>query len=156
MATCDPTQLMADAKCLTCLEGKQLQVARLQLLCEIKTGIAALAAEIGPLALGPTKEDIAYNATIILDFDGADYQEIALTGDLDLASSINRPAEGYAKTIAVILDTDGSLRNLTFNANWIFVGAAPSDQVASKRGVLSVTATGPAEADVILAYAVEA
>jgi hypothetical protein len=46
------------------------------------------------------------------------------------------------------------LRTLTFPA-WKFVGAKPSDQAASKIGILTITAFGTADTDIVAAYAVE-
>ena len=43
MATCDVTQLMADAKCFLCLRGKQFDVAIAQLLCDINAVASAAA-----------------------------------------------------------------------------------------------------------------
>lgn len=155
MATCDIEQLVADGKCFGCLEQKQMQAVLLQLLCELKAKIEALVAAIPaptPADEGPTAEDLVYATPLTLDFDGADYQTVALTGDIDFSASTNRPAVGYAKAIAVIIEADGSDRALSFNASWTFVGALPTQIVASKVGVLSVTAVGPDETDVICAY----
>lgn len=162
MATCDPATVMADGKCFQCLGPREMDAARLQLICDLKgqlesmaTVINNLITAINDLQAGPTHEDLVYAATTVLNFDGADYQTVALTGDIDFASSLNRPAAGYAKAIAVIIEADGSDRTLTFNANWTFMGTAPADIAANKVGVLSLTATGPAEADVVCAYYVE-
>ena len=159
MATCDVDQLMADGKCFTCLEPKQMQAVLLQLICELQETIDILIAAIPPAPtpdLGPTVEDLVYAAAIDVDLDGADYQRVALAGDIDFSATLNRPATGYAKAVAIIITADGSDRNLTFNANWTCVGTAPTQTAAGKVGVLSITALGPAETDVIYAYQEEA
>jgi hypothetical protein len=159
MANCDITQLMADGKCFTCLEPKQMQAVLLQLVCELQTGMTELITEINTLIAatgGPTASDLVYATPMTLDLDGADYQTVALTGNINFSATSNRPALGLAKAIAVIIEADGSIRTLTFNANWTFVGTLPADIQANKVGVLSVTAVGPNETDVICAYQEEA
>lgn len=155
MATCDIEQLMADGKCFGCLEPKQLAAVQLQMLCELKDRIETLIAAIPAAEVGPTHEDLVYAASLDIDLDGADYQTVAITGDLDFNGTLNRPVAGLAKAVAVIIEADGSDRTLTFNANWTFMGTAPVDIAANKVGVLSITATGPNETDVICAYYVE-
>lgn len=156
MATCDIEQLIADGKCFGCLEPKQLAAVQLQMLCELKERIEALVAAIpAPAEEGPTHEDLVYAASLDIDLDGADYQTVVLAGNLDFNGTLNRPTVGLVKAVAVIIEADGSDRTLTFNANWTFMGTAPVDIVANKVGVLSITAKGPAETDVICAYYVE-
>jgi hypothetical protein len=159
MANCDVQQLVADGKCFDCLEPKQMQAVLLQLVCELKEQIEALVAAIPtptPPDEGPTAEDLVYATPMTLDFDGADYQTVALTGVISFSASTNRPTVGYAKAIAVIIEADGSDRALSFNANWTFVGTEPTQIAANKVGVLSLTAVGPDETDVICAYQEEA
>ena len=62
-------------------------------------------------------------------------------------------AIGRSKTIKIT--TDATLRTLTFPA-WKFVGALPTDQAASKVGILTITSFGTTDADCVAAYAVEA
>lgn len=136
-----------------------MEAAKIQLLCNLKAQLETLSLVVDQLITelesGPTHEDLVYAATTILNFDGADYQTVALTGNIDFASSLNRPVAGFAKAIAVIIEADGSDRTLAFNANWTFMGTAPVDIAANKVGVLSLTATGPNETDVVCAYYVE-
>lgn len=152
MANCDVEQLMADGKCFACLEPKQMNAVLLQLVCELQEAVDALVVAIGAAATGPTAEDLVYATPMTLDFDGADYQTVALTGDIDFSASTNRPTVGLAKAIAVIIEADGSDRALSFNANWTPIGAVPTQVAAGKTGVLSLTAVGPAETDVLYAY----
>jgi hypothetical protein len=137
---------MNAGKCFMHLGQKAQQALRLQLLCEISSRISAAVG--GAL----TVEALAYAASINVDFDGADYQTVALTGPIALAASLNRPVTGRAKTVSLILTADGTDRALTYNANWTVIGAAPTQVSASKTGVVSLTAIGPNETDVILAY----
>lgn len=152
MATCDVEQLMADGRCFTCLEPKQMQAVLLQLLCELEANVTTVATELAALegAL-PTVEDLTYAASIDIDLDGADYQRITTAGDLDFNGTLNRPAVGFAKAVMVRIYADAN-RNLTFNASWVVVGAAPATITANKVGVLSITCLGPDETDVIYAY----
>lgn len=154
MATCDVEQLMADAKCFMCLGHKESQIVLLQLLCELQAGIESLVASIP--ATGPTVADLVYATPLTLDFDGADYQRLALTGVINFSASTNRPGAGFAKAIAVVVTADGSNRALSVNANWTCIGAVPTQVTANKTGVLSLTALGPAETDVIYVYQEEA
>lgn len=140
---------MNDAGCFSCIGVKERQALKLQLLCEIKNSIAGLAPTP---ATGPTVEAIAYAASIDIDLDGADYQTLALTGDIDFNATANRPAAGFAKAVAVVMTADGSDRNITYNANWTVIGAAPAAIAANKSGVFSITALGPNETDVLIVY----
>lgn len=88
--------------------------------------------------------------TTALDFSGDQLQTISISANTTFTTS-NR-AIGKSKTIKIT--TDATLRTLTFPA-WKFVGAKPSDQAASKIGILTVTAFGSADTDIVAAYAVE-
>ena len=89
--------------------------------------------------------------TTALDFSGDQLQTISISANTTFTTS-NR-AIGKSKTIKIT--TDASLRTLTFPA-WKFVGAKPTDQAASKVGILTVTCFGTADTDIVAAYAVEA
>lgn len=89
--------------------------------------------------------------TVALDLTDNDFQTISISANTTFTTS-NR-ANGRSKTIRII--TDGTLRTLTFPA-WVFVGALPADQAASKTGILTITAFGTSDTDIVAAYAVEA
>jgi len=89
--------------------------------------------------------------TVALDLTDNDFQTISISANT-VFTTANR-ASGRSKTIRII--TDATLRTLTFPA-WIFVGTAPIDQAASKTGILTITAFGTADTDIVAAYAVEA
>jgi hypothetical protein len=152
MATCDIEQLVADGRCFGCLEPKQMQAVLLQLVCELQAQIAVLVAAIPAQDTGPTSEDLVYGTPLTLDFDGADYQTIALTGNINFSASANRPALGLAKVIRVVIQADGTDRTLSFNAGWICIGATPAGILASANGLLTVMALGPDETDVVFVY----
>lgn len=88
--------------------------------------------------------------TVALDLTDNDFQSISISANTTFTTS-NR-ASGRSKTIRII--TDGTLRTLTFPA-WVFVGTEPTDQAASKTGILTITAFGTADTDIVAAYAVE-
>jgi len=90
------------------------------------------------------------STTTALDFSGDQLQTISISANTTFTTS-NR-ATGKSKTIKIT--TDGSTRTLTFPA-WKFVGAKPSDQAGSKIGILTLTAFGTADTDIVAAYAVE-
>lgn len=93
-----------------------------------------------------------YAATSNLDFSGADYIEISLTGDITFTTS-NRAAP---KSITVFIVGDVVPRNLFFPVGWIFVGGtAPTMIGAGKVGVLTATCRGANDADIVFAYAVQ-
>ena len=90
------------------------------------------------------------STTTALDFSGDQLQTISISANTTFTTS-NR-ATGKSKTIKIT--TDGSTRTLTFPA-WKFVGAKPSDQAASKIGILTISCFGSADSDIVAAYAVE-
>ena len=88
--------------------------------------------------------------TTALDFSGDQLQIISISAATTFTTS-NR-AIGRSKTIKIT--TDGSTRAFTFPA-WKFVGTKPTDQAASKIGILTITCFGTADTDIVAAYAVE-
>lgn len=94
-----------------------------------------------------------YSATTDIDLTGStSLTTITLTGNLTLTTS-NRAA-GRSKTIRII--GDGSIRNLTFPAGWVFVGSsAPSSIAANKTAILTITFFGSNDSDCVAAWAVQ-
>jgi hypothetical protein len=90
------------------------------------------------------------STTTALDFSGDQLQTISISANTTFTTS-NR-AIGKSKTIKIT--TDATLRTLTFPA-WKFVGAKPTDQAASKIGILTITCFGTADTNIVAAYAVE-
>jgi hypothetical protein len=90
---------------------------------------------------------------VALDFAAlnAQYRMISLTGDLELTTS--NLANG--RTLVLRLACDATERTFTFPADWVFIGTKPSTIAASKTAVLSLTAFGTANTDVVAAYAVQ-
>lgn len=88
--------------------------------------------------------------TATLDFSGDQVQTISISANTTFTTS--NLAAGKSKTIKIT--TDGTLRTLTFPA-WKFVGTKPTDQAASKVGILTLTSFGTTDADCVAAYAVE-
>ena len=88
--------------------------------------------------------------TTTLDFSGDQLQTISISAPTTFTTS--NLAVGKSKTIKIT--TDGTLRTLTFPA-WKFVGTKPTDQAASKVGILTLTSFGTTDADCVAAYAVE-
>ena len=91
-------------------------------------------------------------ATTTLDFAGDELQEITISAATTFAASSNI-AIGKSKT--VIITTDSTLRTLAFPAGWKFIGSKPTDQAASKIGVLTLTCRTAIESGVIASYGVE-
>lgn len=95
--------------------------------------------------------DLSTSGTDI-DFGEDELQEISIAANTTFTGT------GYAigKSKSVKITTDGTLRTLAFPAGWVFVGTKPTDQAASKTGILTLTSYTAAEAGVVCAYAVEA
>jgi len=96
---------------------------------------------------------ITYGATVALDLASLDaqYRTISLTGNLELTTS--NLANG--RTLVLRLVNDATQRNLTFPTDWKFLGTKPANIAVSKTAVLSITAFGTTNADVVAAYAVQ-
>lgn len=154
MATCDIEQLLNDGRCYLQLTEAQQRAAQLQLLCDILGDGTFLGPKgaTGP-AWAPTHASLAYAAAVTPDFDEDYFRTISLTGDIDFTASTNRLA-GAQLVIRVL--SDAVIRNLTFNANWIFVGAKPATIAALKTGVLTLTCYGANESDIVANWLVEA
>lgn len=102
--------------------------------------------------LRPTHSTLTYAGTTDIDLDGNGFQTLTLTGNVTFTTS-NRAA-GRSKTIRIV--GDSSLRTFTFPAGWTWIGvAAPASLAANKDAVLTITAFGTADTDVVAAYAVE-
>ena len=99
-----------------------------------------------------THSTLTYAGTTNIDLDGDGFQTVTLTGVITFTTS-NRAA-GRSKTIRIIGDT--SSRALTWPAGWTWVGAAaPTALAANKDAILTITAFGTADTDIVAAYAVE-
>ena len=79
------------------------------------------------------------------------YRTISLTGNLTFTTS-NRAA---GRIVVLRLICDATQRNLTFPADWKFIGTKPSNIAASKTGILTLTFFGSTDADCIAAYGVQ-
>lgn len=100
----------------------------------------------------PTHSTLTYAATTDIDLDGNGFQTVTLTGNITFTTS-NRAA-GRCKTIRIV--GDSSSRTLTWPAGWTWIGAAaPSALAANKDAILTITAFGTADTDIVAAYAVE-
>lgn len=96
---------------------------------------------------------LSYAGTVPLTFvDGITAKTLTLAGNVILSAS------GYAngRQYIIKLTCDGTPRNFTFPAGWVFVGGEPTGMTAGKRAVLSLMCFGASEADVLAAYSSEA
>jgi len=103
-----------------------------------------------------TPTNVQYGVSVMsgvdFDFSSANaVQTISISGNTTFTGS------NYAagKSITLFITTDGSSRDLAFPSGWVFEGAKPTDQAASKVGVLTLLCTSTSEASVRCAYAVE-
>ena len=97
--------------------------------------------------------DSATNVTI--DFDGASFRPLVLGHDVTFATA-NRPASGagVVKSVVVRLEANGADRDFTW-PSWKWLSVAPATLVNGDTAILSLTAFGPNESDVVAAYVVE-
>ena len=89
-------------------------------------------------------------ATQDLDFLGDQLQYDTINANTTFTAS--NMVSGKSKTVK--LTTDGSTRTFTFPA-WKFIGTKPTEQAASKVGILTLTCFGTGISDVVAAYSVE-
>ena len=89
--------------------------------------------------------------TTAVDFTADEFQDISISANTTFTGS--NYAIGKSKT--VVITTDGTARTLTFPSGWIFIGAKPANQAASKIGVLTLTCRTGAESGVIASYGVQ-
>jgi hypothetical protein len=91
-------------------------------------------------------------ASTALDFSGDEFQNISISANTTFTAS--NYAIGKSKT--VIITTDSTARTLAFPSGWTFLNKSkPTDQAASKTGVLSLVCTTAIESGVLATYAVE-
>ncbi len=77
-------------------------------------------------------------------------QTISTAAAIDFTASSNRPLAGFTRSAVVRIEANAAPRALTFNANWVTLGAgSPSTLAANKVGILSLKAYGPNETDVL-------
>ncbi len=89
--------------------------------------------------------------TTAVNFTADEFQDISISANTTFTGS--NYAIGKSKTI--VITTDGTARTLTFPSGWIFIGAKPANQAASKIGVLTLTCRTGAESGVIASYGVQ-
>ena len=102
----------------------------------------------------PTNVQYSVGAMSGVDFD---FDSTNAIQTLSISGNTTFTGSNYAagKSITLFITTDGSDRDLAFPSGWIFEGAKPTDQAASKVGVLTLLCTSTSEASVRCAYAVE-
>ncbi len=97
-------------------------------------------------------ETLSYAASVSISALGAMTQILNLTGDVTLTTA-NLEA---GRKISLVIAADGSARNFTFPAGWVWIGAAaPASIAASKRGLLELTATSNADTGIIAKWTVQ-
>lgn len=104
-----------------------------------------------PGQAGPAFTTAASN-TVAIDFSSDSIVTRSATDDVAF-TGINYTA-GKSATVRIV--ADASDRDFTFPSDWKFVSFKPAGITAGKTGVLTATAFGTSEADVVAAYAVEA
>lgn len=106
-----------------------------------------------PVAATPTETTLAYAAsTVTLDFASTVYQFLIVTNDTTI-TNLNQAA---VKNVVLSMIGNNTNCNLTFPANWQFLGAgAPALLVSNKWAVLSLTARGTSPTNIIAAYAAQ-
>ncbi len=101
-----------------------------------------------PLEVTP----VSYAATVTVDFSPNNpvLRDLALTGNVTFASSNLGP--GRRATLRI--STDGSSRNLTFPASWVFIGRSspPSSLAPNKQALLTLVSFGVTDANVVALF----
>lgn len=96
--------------------------------------------------------DLGASGTLTLDLSGASLRSTAaLTADVTFATS--NLAAGRSVTVRVV--NGGSPRALTFPVGWTFIGLKPDNIAADKTAILTITAFGGTDSDVVAAWAAE-
>lgn len=96
--------------------------------------------------------DLGTTGTLTLDMSGASLRSTGvLSGDVTFASS-NRAA---GRSVTVRVRNGGTERDVTFPGGWRFVGAKPTSIAEDAVAILTLTAFGTADADVVAAWAAE-
>lgn len=95
-------------------------------------------------------QDLSTSGTDV-DFGEDMLQEISISANTTFTGT------GYAigKSKILKITTDSTLRTLAFPANWTFIGTKPTDQAASKIGILSLISYTAADTGVVAVYNVE-
>ena len=92
---------------------------------------------------------LTWSSTVNLDFNLPPLQSVSLAGDISFTTS-NRFG-GAVLRLRVV--SDNSTRQLSFPAQWVFMGgAAPSQISANKEIVFTITCFGTEESDVRVSY----
>lgn len=100
----------------------------------------------------PTHTDVAYAATVNIDFAAAEYISIDdVTGNLTFTGS-NYAAPRHIRVRVV--ESGGSSRALTF-PTWTFVGTKPTAIAANKTGLLELISYGSSAASVVARWTVQ-
>lgn len=98
------------------------------------------------------QEAIVYAAAIALNFNSFGVKRINLAGNLSL-SAINQLNN---QQMVVRLESDASLRTLTFPGAWRWIGsAAPANIAANKVAMLWLWSFGTQETDIVAYYLVQ-
>lgn len=90
--------------------------------------------------------------TVTLDFSVKGYRTHALTGNIIYASS--NVTAGSSVTVRV--SAGGSTRTLSFPVGWTFVSPKPTELLANKVAILTATAFGAGDSNVVAAWAAQA
>jgi len=104
---------------------------------------------------GPAGTDsvsaLTYAATTDIDLAGDAFRTLVLTGNVTFTTS-NKAAP---RSVTLKITGGASIRTLTFPA-WVFIGAAaPTALAANKTAILTITAFGTADTDIVAAYAAQ-
>lgn len=136
-----------------------------KLVKQASVGVADLLALAGGTMTGAiitakqvetTVTTLGTSGTITVDLSDSMLQTTgSLSGNITSLVTSNR-ASGRSSTLRII--NGGTSRTIAYSSSWRWVGAKPANPFtlnANKLGVLSLTAFGTAETDIIAAWAVE-
>jgi hypothetical protein len=98
------------------------------------------------------QEGLPFASNMVLNFGTFGSKRVTLTGDV----AFSAVGQLYGSQMTVRIQSDSSLRNMTWPAGWKFVGAAaPTSIAANKTALLQLWAFGLNESDIVARYIVE-
>lgn len=126
-----------------------VDAAALRTLAGLGTAATSATTDFAP-ATPTVGSGLGTTGTVNLDLStlNGTYQMIATSGNITFTTS-NLAA---GRTVTIIISS-ASTRTLTFPA-WVFVGGTPTQILAGKTGVLTLTSTATTDAAVVAAWAV--
>lgn len=108
---------------------------------------------VDPARLPPIGPEFSVAASDAIEINFSQDRVITRSASGAVAFTGSNYSGGSSATVRIV--SGAADRGLSFPAGWVFVSFKPTDILANKTGILTVTAFGSSESDVVAAYAVE-